>query len=305
MFHKPVLLNECLEAFNECRLDIFFDGTLGGGGHAKAMLTQHPELIRYLGCDRDESALRLAAGTLELWSDKLQLIHGNYADIDLHLESLGIEKIDGCLLDLGVSSMQLDQDERGFSFSKDGPLDMRMDRSQSLTAQEIVNTWPERKLAEIFRDYGELKPGPRLAKALCLARKKVKFETTKQLSDWVKTQLGRGGKKIHPATLVFQALRIAVNGELEGVWQGVVKALHVLKEGGRLAVITFHSLEDRIVKNIMRQAARPDYDWEDATIPDLPLCKLLTKKPINPSFEEVKSNPRARSAHLRVVERLG
>lgn len=294
-------MQECLDAFAGLRLDIFFDGTLGAGGHAKAILEAHPEIKQYIGCDRDESALALSKDNLAPWADKLTLIHGNFSDIDRHVNGA----VDGILLDLGVSSMQLDQKDRGFSFSKEGPLDMRMDRSSDLTAKDIVNSWSEEQLAKLFQNYGEMKNAKKFAKALADQRRKTKFETTKQLADWVCTIMGRGRKKLHPATLVFQALRIAVNAELESVWQGVFKALNVLRPGGRLGVITFHSLEDRIVKNLFRQAARPDYEWGEEKVEGLPQVKLLTKKPIAPTYQEVKVNVRARSAKLRVAERIG
>ncbi len=302
--HIPVLIKQCLQAFDGAKMPIFFDGTLGAGGHAQSLLMAHPELERYIGCDRDESALQLATENLAAWQAKLVPVHGNFADIDEHLERCGVEAIDGCLLDLGVSSMQLDRDERGFSFSKEGPLDMRMDRSERLTAKDIVNNWTKQQLTKIFRDYGEIKNAHKIAEALCDARKKKPFETTKQLADWASGVMGRGRKKLHPATLLFQALRIAVNSELESAWQGVVKALNFLRPGGRLAVISFHSLEDRIVKNLFRQAARPTYDWEEEKVEGLPLVKLLTKKPLIADYDEVKLNPRARSAKLRVCERM-
>ncbi len=295
-------MQECLDAFADLRLDIFFDGTLGAGGHAKAILEAHPEIVQYIGCDRDKSALVLAAQNLDPWKDKIKFVHGNFSAIDDHLQ--GVE-VGGILLDLGVSSMQLDQKDRGFSFSKEGPLDMRMDTSSDLTASDIVNTWSEDKLSQIFHNYGEMKNARKFAKALAEQRKKTKFETTKQFAEWTASVLGRGRKKLHPATLVFQALRIAVNAELESVWQGVFKALNALKPGGRLGVISFHSLEDRIVKNLFRQAARPDYEWGEERVEGLPGIKLLTKKPIVPSYEEVRANPRARSSKLRIAERLG
>ncbi|MCB1117330.1 MAG: 16S rRNA (cytosine(1402)-N(4))-methyltransferase RsmH [Chlamydiia bacterium] len=303
--HIPVLRKQCLQAFDGAEISIFFDGTLGAGGHAQSLLMAHPEIERYIGCDRDESALALATENLAAWQGKLETVHGNFADIDVHLEACGVKAIDGCLLDLGVSSMQLDQEERGFSFSKDGPLDMRMDQNERLTAKEIVNTWSKQQLAKIFSDYGEIKNAQRIAEALCDARRKKPFETTKQLADWASTVMGHSRKKLHPATLLFQALRIAVNLELESVWQGVVKALNLLRPGGRLAVIAFHSLEDRIVKNLFRQAARPNYDWNEEKVEGLPEVKLLTKKPLVADFDEVRLNPRARSAKLRVVEKIG
>lgn len=303
MAHIPVLASECLHAFDGVEIEVFFDGTLGAGGHAHAVMMAHPEIKRYIGCDRDLSAIELATENLAPWKDKFESVHGNFADIEEHLDALGVVALDGCLLDLGVSSMQLDQADRGFSFSKDAPLDMRMDTSARLTAKEIVNKWSVNQLTKIFRDYGEMKNAQKFAQALDAQRKKTPFETTKQLSDWISQTLGRSRKKLHPATLAFQALRIAVNSELESIWQGIVKMLNLLRPGGRLAVISFHSLEDRIVKNLFRQAARPDYDWQEEKVEGLPNVKLLTKKPITASYDEVKKNPRARSAKLRIIER--
>jgi 16S rRNA (cytosine1402-N4)-methyltransferase len=282
MSHISVLQHEVVQAFDGVELRVFFDGTLGAGGHAEAILAAHPEIEKYIGCDRDPRAHELAGRRLVKFGKKVELVRGSYSDLDQLYEG----EIDGFLIDIGVSSMQIDEKERGFSFRFDGPLDMRMDPDGDLTAAMIVNRWPEKELERIFREYGEERQARRAAEAIIKARKKRKIETTNELIEVVKPVLKWG--KIHPATLIFQALRIAVNDELGELERGLKAAAKKLRPGGRLAVITFHSLEDRMVKHGLRA---------DKTV------KVLTKKPIVPSEAEIRANPRSRSAKLRVAEK--
>ncbi|HSX13059.1 MAG TPA: 16S rRNA (cytosine(1402)-N(4))-methyltransferase RsmH [Chlamydiales bacterium] len=283
MAHVPVLLNEVLRAFEETRLDVFFEGTVGAGGHAKAILDAHPEIRRYFACDRDASAIEIAKKQLEPWLEKVEWIHGPFAELDSYL--LGT-KLNGFFIDIGVSSMQFDEGSRGFSFRSDAPLDMRMDRESSITAEELVNELPEVELARILFEYGEEFRSRAAAKAICLARKKRRIRTTQELTGILEPVLRKG--KIHFATKVFQALRIAVNDELGQLRKGLQAAIHHLAPNGIVAVITFHSLEDRIVKWMFR---------EDESL------EILTKKPIEATREEEKKNPRARSAKLRVAKK--
>jgi 16S rRNA (cytosine1402-N4)-methyltransferase len=282
-----VLLREVLSAFDGLQIAIFFDGTLGAGGHAKAILEAHPEIERYYGCDRDPAALKIAAKILEPWGKKVEFIRGPYANAADYLDEAGVECIDGFLIDIGVSSMQLDERERGFSFMGDAPLDMRMDPDSPLTAEKIVNQYSERELARIFFEYGEERRSRQVAKAIVEARRRRKIETTAELVEVVKPVATRG--RLHPATLVFQALRIVVNDELGQLEKGLTAGIDSLCEGGRIAAISFHSLEDRIIKNRFRDEKER--------------LKILTKKPIGASPEEIKANPRSRSAKLRAAEK--
>lgn len=284
MRHIPVLLREVLDLFAEVNLRTFFDGTLGAGGHAKALLEAHPEIERYIGCDRDPRAHALAQEVLAPWGEKVEFVHGSYAEQIALVDGC----VDGFLIDVGVSSMQFDEKERGFSFMGDAPLDMRMDPEGDLTAAEIVNRYPEKELARIFFEYGEERRSRPVAKAIVEARKKRPIRTTGELVDIIKPVATRG--KLHPATLVFQALRIAVNDELGQLEKGLKAALEKTCSSGRIAAIAFHSLEDRIVKNVFRDAKER--------------VKILTKKPIGPSAEEIRANPRSRSSKLRAVEVL-
>lgn len=304
--HYSVLMSEVLELFAEKSIEYFLDGTLGAGGHSSAILQAHPEIKTLFGIDQDPEALGIAKQKLLPWENKIKLIQANFSQFtDYQLPPL-----DGILVDLGVSSMQLDRPEKGFSFMKDGPLDMRMDPSNPLTAEIIVNTWEERDLARIFRDYGEEDKWRLAARKLVEARSKKPIHTTRELVEALEKYLFKGHKPgtIHPLTLVFQGLRIAVNRELEVVETFLPKALKALKPGGRLAVISFHSLEDRIVKNIFRHAAS---DKESTSgiggifLDKKPEVAILSRKPIEPSEKESKENPRSRSAKLRAVEKLG
>jgi len=291
--HISVLRDEVVQAFEGMEIKTFFDGTLGAGGHASAILEAHPEIERYIGCDRDPIAHGIAKVTLAPWAKKVEIVRGSYSDLERILEERGIVSIDGYLIDIGVSSMQLDEKDRGFSFRFEGPLDMRMDPDGDLTAEKIVNEYSERDLERIFRDYGEERQARRAAEAIVLARKKRRIETTAELIEIVKPVLKWG--KIHPATLIFQALRIVVNDELGELERGLDVAIKRLSPGGRLAVISFHSLEDRIVKHRLRDDVGTK--WEPG------MLKILTKKPILPSEIECKQNPRSRSAKLRVAEK--
>ncbi len=284
MTHVPVLVREVLQVFAGKTLSVFFDGTLGAGGHARAILEAHPEIERYIGCDRDPKAHELSAKNLVPWLGKVELVRGSYAEKVAEVEGC----IDGFLLDIGVSSMQLRCEERGFSFKGDAPLDMRMDPEGELTAEAIVNRYSEEKLAHIFAEYGEERRARRIAKAIVEARKKKRVRTTGELVEIIKPVATRG--RLHPATLVFQALRIAVNDELGQLEKGLDAAIQKLCPGGRIVVISFHSLEDRIVKNHFRDAKGK--------------LKVLTKKPMIPSAEEIRANPRSRSSKLRAGEAL-
>lgn len=306
--HVSVLLNEIIEVFSELEINTFVDCTLGAGGHAESILQSHKEINRFIGIDQDPTARVIAYERLQLWKDKLTLIPGNFRDFSTHLDSLGIDKVDGILVDLGVSSMQLDQPEKGFSFMREGPLDMRMDPNNPLTAEIIVNEWTEQKLGQIFRDYGEEKQWRGVARAICSARENRSLKTTKDLSAVLMPVLGwKAAKKgINPLTLVFQALRIAVNGELEAIEQALPQLLDRVSSGGRLAVISFHSLEDRIVKRFFQYQASDKENTSGLAglfLNKEPTVRMVTKKPIVPSEEEIKLNPRSRSAKLRVAEK--
>lgn len=287
--HKPVLLDQVLEAFKDKEIALFVDGTLGFGGHAEAILKMHPEIEDFIGIDQDAFALEMAAKRLAPFSNKVHCLHGSFRYLDKYL----MRKADGILLDLGVSSMQLDQGDRGFSFNKEGPLDMRMDQSATLDAKTIINSYPEREIARILFEYGEVRGSRRLAKEIVEARKKRSFQTTKDLCDLLIPLVGHHPKKLHPMTLIFQGLRIAVNDELGALTEGLESAFSQLNPGGRLCVISFHSLEDRIVKNFFRDRARRDKE-----------AILLTKKPLIAEIGEVRANPRSRSAKLRILEKV-
>lgn len=297
--HLSVLREEVVDAFKDLSLETFFEGTLGAGGHAEAILESHPEIEKYLGCDRDPNALALAKTKLEPWKEKVDFIRGSYSNIEKFLDERKIDQIDGFLIDIGVSSMQLDEKNRGFSFRFTGPLDMRMDPEAPLTAEIVVNEYSQKELERIFWEYGEERGSRRAAEAIIQARKKKRIETTEELVNIVKPVLHWG--KIHPATLIFQALRIEVNDELGELEKGIQNAISRLKSGGRIAVISFHSLEDRIVKHRFKELEyKPSKKGRDET----GVLKILTKKPQIPSNEEIRMNPRSRSAKLRVAEKV-
>jgi 16S rRNA (cytosine1402-N4)-methyltransferase len=303
------MLREVLESLDLKPGGIYVDGTLGGGGHAQGILTATAPDGILVGIDRDDDALAESARVLEPFGKRKFLVKGDYADLDGILSGLGIERVDGIVLDLGVSSHQLETAERGFSFTKPAPLDMRMDRDATRTARQIVNTTDARELKRILRLYGEELLAGRIARAIVERRKAGPIETTDELAAIVAAampaRMSHG--RIHPATRTFQALRIAVNDELTSLDRGIASGIDRLKEGGRFSVISFHSLEDRMVKDLFRDASR------DCTCPpDLPVCacgvkprlRVITRKPVRPGEDEVDRNPRARSAKLRTAERI-
>jgi 16S rRNA (cytosine1402-N4)-methyltransferase len=305
--HVSVLLSEVLQSFEQTSLQIFVDGTLGAGGHSYHILLAHPEIQKLIGIDQDPVAREIAQKRLDIWQSKLTVVAGNFSQMSKHLNSLNIKKVDGILLDLGVSSMQFDTPEKGFSFMHDGPLDMRMDPTATLTAAEIINTWTEHDIARVFRDYGEEKQWRQAARVVVAAREQQPIITTKQLADVLRPIFCWKKKGINPLTLIFQGLRICVNAELEVLETVIPEAIELLNSGGRLAVISFHSLEDRIVKNAFRFAA--DDKMSTSGIGGMfldkdPIVKLITRKPIVPSDEEIETNPRSRSAKLRVIEKI-
>ena len=307
--HKSVLLQECIDALNIRPDGIYLDGTLGGAGHSSQIARRLTEGGRLIGVDRDRTALAAAKERLAPYADRVTLVHSNFAEIDAILDSLGIPAVDGMLFDLGVSSPQLDDASRGFSYMADAPLDMRMDKDDALTAGAVVNTWPQGELRRILYDYGEERYAPQIAAAICRAREKAPVETTLELVDIIRSAMPAQAlrEKQHPAERSFQAIRIAVNDELGAVSRMMQAAVGRLNPGGRLAVITFHSLEDRIVKSEMQQAARgctcpPEFPV--CVCGKKPLVKLVTRKPIVSGPAELEENPRARSAKLRVAEKL-
>ena len=306
--HVSVLLEECIQGLVIKPDGIYVDGTLGGAGHSSriaAKLTTG----RLIGIDRDNVALEAAAERLRPFEDRVTLVHANFCDMDQALQGLGIDKVDGILLDLGVSSPQLDDGQRGFSYMTDAPLDMRMNGEDTRDARHIVNTWSYEELKRILYDYGEERFAPRIAAAICRRREQAPIETTLELVDVIKSAMPASAlrEKQHPAKRSFQAIRIAVNDELGAVETVMKKAVPLLNPGGRLAVITFHSLEDRIVKNAMAEAAKGC-----TCPPSFPVCvcgkkpqvRIVTRKPIVSGEEELERNPRARSAKLRICEKL-
>lgn len=304
--HTSILLDEILNYFKDKELKYFVDATLGAGGHSEALLKTHPEIEMLIGIDQDPLAREISSKRLAPWNDHVHILSGNFSDISLHLAKLDIRQVDGILFDLGVSSMQFDIPEKGFSFMRNGPLDMRMNPEKILTAAEIINTWSEAELGRIFRDYGEEKRWRAAARAIVAARQNKPIETTLELADILQKAIPYVKKGINPATLIFQALRICVNAELEVLEAAIPAAISLLNPGGLLAVISFHSLEDRIVKNAMRFAASDKFNTEGIAgvfLDKEPIVNLITKKPIIPSLEEVAANPRSRSAKLRIVEK--
>lgn len=291
--HVSVLQEEFLGFFENLNIEVFLDGTLGAGGHSLALLKNHPEIQTLIGFDQDASAIKIAQERLKPYESQVNIVTANFCEMHSELEKRQL-KADGILLDIGVSSMQLDQAERGFSFSKKGPLDMRMDQSCELTAAEVVNTWSEKELGELFRDYGDVAKWRLAAQKIVEERKKKPLKTTQDLVDLLSPFLRKTTKKsIHPLTLVFQALRIAVNNELKVLEYTLPKIVSYLKPGGRLCVISFHSGEDRIVKNVFKDLCQKGSPYT-----------LLTKKPIVPSETEIQSNIRSRSAKMRVLEKV-
>lgn len=305
--HVSVLLHECIENLNIRPDGIYVDGTLGMGGHSE-QIAARLTTGKLIGIDRDETAIERAGARLAPFGDRVQLVHGNFRDAAAILDRLGIDAVDGMLFDLGVSSPQLDESERGFSYMHDAPLDMRMDATEGLSAWNVVNEWPEGELKRILYEYGEERYAPRIAGAIVRARAQQPIATTMELVDVIRSAMPGAAlrEKQHPAKRSFQAIRIAVNDELEAEREMLLTAMDRLAPGGRLCVISFHSLEDRIVKTAIRERE------DGCTCPrDFPVCvcgfvqtmKTVTK-PITASEEELNDNPRARSARLRVAERI-
>ena len=306
--HRSVLLAECIEALAIRPDGIYVDGTAGGGGHSAA-IASHLESGRLIAIDQDEAAIEAAGKRLAPFGERAVVVRSNFSELERVVHEQGYEQIDGLLLDLGVSSYQLDTAERGFSYSADAPLDMRMDKRKALTAYEVVNTYSEAALKKILYDYGEERFAPSIAASIVRERARKPIETTSELSELIKRSIPpfarEGGH--HPAKRSFQAIRIEVNGELAIIEPTIRTAVSLLRPGGRLAIITFHSLEDRPVKQTMADLAR------GCTCPkEFPVCvcgrkpvvRVITRKPILPSAKELEENPRSRSAKLRVAEKL-
>ena len=304
--HIPVLLEECINGLNIKEDGIYVDGTLGGAGHSSEILKKLSTKGTLIGIDRDEEALSVVQKRLNEYKN-IKYVHGNHDEIKEILENLNISGVDGILLDLGVSSYQLDEASRGFSYMQDAPLDMRMDKSSELTAEYVVNNYTEEKLAKIIFEYGEEKFSRNIAKKICEYRKNKKIETTKELTEIIETSIpGFAKKEGHPAKRTFQAIRIEVNDEIRPLYNTIRNCIDVLNPNGRLCVITFHSLEDRAVKEAFIDAQGK------CTCPgDLPYCvcgvkslgKVITRKPILPTKEEANQNSRSRSAKLRIFEK--
>ena len=306
--HVSVLLQECLDGLNIRPDGIYVDGTLGGAGHS-GQIAKRLTTGRLIGIDRDTTALNAAGERLKEFGDRITLVHSNFCEIAAVLKEQNISGVDGILLDLGVSSPQLDDAGRGFSYMADAPLDMRMNRQDSLSAYDVVNDWSYEELRRILFDYGEERYAPRIAEAICSRRAVQNIQTTLELVDVIRAAMPAAAlrEKQHPAKRSFQAIRIAVNDELGSVEKVMRDAIPCLNPGGRLAVITFHSLEDRIVKNAMAEAAKGC-----TCPPNFPVCvcgrkpqiKLITRKPVTAGDEELEINPRSRSAKLRVCEKI-
>ena len=306
--HYSVMLEECLQGLNINPAGTYIDGTLGMGGHSEAIL-QRLTTGHLFSIDRDQRAIARAGARLAPYAGKFTLIHGNFRDLGDILDQRGLHQVDGMLFDLGVSSPQLDETERGFSYMADAPLDMRMDESEGLTAADVVNEWSEDRLRRILYDFGEERYAPRIAAAIVRSREKAPIRTTLELVDIIRGAMPAAAlrEKQHPAKRSFQAIRIAVNDELEAISQMLDAAVNHLRPGGRLAVISFHSLEDRLVKNAIQSRVK------GCTCPrEAPVCtcgfvqtlRPISRKPILPSEKELEENPRSRSAKLRVAERI-
>ena len=308
-FHIPVMQREVIESLRCHPGGIYVDGTVGGGGHASEILRHTAPHGLVIGIDVDDDALRESEERLRPFGHRKILVKGNFSEIDAILESLNIKEVDGILLDLGVSAHQLKTASRGFSFSLNAPLDMRMDQGQGLSAYDIINTFPEKELERIIKDFGEEMMAGIIVKNISMRRKASPIETTAELADIIAKSLPSSfkTKKIHPATRTFQAIRIYVNSELLSLHETIDRGVDVLRKSGRFSIISFHSLEDRIVKDGFRS-------WEKGCIcpPSLPLCachrkaklKILTRKPITPAASEIERNTQARSAKLRTAERI-
>ncbi|MBE6560528.1 MAG: 16S rRNA (cytosine(1402)-N(4))-methyltransferase RsmH [Ruminococcaceae bacterium] len=308
--HISILAPECMEALNPARGGIYVDCTAGGGGHSLEIARRLPTGGRLICLDRDDAALAACEKRLAEYADRVTLVKSNFSALDSALDMLGIEKIDGVMWDLGVSSYQLDEKSRGFSYTAEAPLDMRMDQSGGMSAADVVNTYSEAELIRILRDYGEEKFAPRIAHTICTARESKPLSTTTELAEIIYQSIPAAARRKeaqHPARRTFQAIRIEVNGELDAIAPSIESAIARLNAGGRAAVITFHSLEDRIVKQTFASLS-----FGCTCPPDFPVCvcgnkpkiALLNKKPILPSEEELQINPRSHSAKLRCAEKL-
>ncbi len=307
--HIPILRETVVSLLNPMRGGVFVDGTLGGGGHAEAVLERLPEGGRLYGIDRDGAAIAAASARLARFGEAFTAIRGNFFDMKRLLAAQGVTEVDGILLDLGVSSYQLDTPQRGFSYHEDAPLDMRMDPSAPLSAYDVVNGYPAEELTRIIREYGEERYASRVANAIVREREKAPLNSTVRLAEIVKLALPAPARREaqHPARRTFQALRIEVNGELEGLSAALNDAHDLLRSGGVLAVITFHSLEDRIAKQAFKTFEHPctcDPHAPVCTCGKTPTAKVLTKKPIVADEAELQQNPRARSAKLRAIQKL-
>lgn len=306
--HRPVLLEECMQGLAPGRGGVYFDGTVGGGGHSYEILKRSAPQGRLVACDLDENAIAAATDRLSPFVGRFQIFKSNFKQYEEVLAAAGADRLDGVMLDFGVSSFQLDEVSRGFSYLKDAPLDMRMDASGGLTAADVVNGYSEERLAAILRDYGEERFAKRIAKAVAEQRRKKRIESTGELARLVEDSIPAKFRQNGPcARKTFQAIRIEVNGELEGLGEAVRGLALKLKKGGRICVLTFHSLEDRIVKNVFRELA------ESCTCDkSLPVCvcgkkkeiEILTKKPVTAGEKELRENPRSKSAKLRIAERV-
>ena len=306
--HVPIMVQEVLEHLNPQPSGVYMDGTLGGGGHAQAVLSRIAPSGRLIGIDRDEEALLAARSRLAAFGDSLITLHGNYKDAPALLSDAGIGPLQGALLDLGVSSWQLDSAERGFSYQADAPLDMRMDKSQGFTARDVVNNYSQDELRSMIYRYGEERWAPRIAEFIVKERMSAPIETTGELVETIYHAIPVGARRKgpHPAKRTFQAIRIEVNGELTGLSQAIEDIANLLAPGGVLCVITFHSLEDRAVKEAMKRMENPC-----TCPPKAPMCicglqpkgRMTPRKPIEPSDAEIETNPRARSAKLRVFHK--
>lgn len=307
--HYSVLLEETVDGLNIKPDGIYVDGTLGGGGHAYRVCSRLNEKGRFIGIDQDEAAIEAASARLRDFGERVTIVRSNYCDMKSRLHELGIDKVDGIVLDLGVSSYQLDTAERGFSYRVDAPLDMRMDRRQTMTAKDIVNDYSEMDLFRIIRDYGEDKFAKNIAKHIVMEREKGPIETTGQLIEIIKRAIPMKFQKTagHPAKRTFQAIRIELNRELEVLRENLDDMIDLLNEDGRICIITFHSLEDRIVKTIFRKAENPcvcPSHFPVCVCGNAPKGKVVTKKPILPSEGELEENSRSKSAKLRIFEHV-
>jgi len=303
--HIPVMLNECVDCLVTDPDGIYIDGTLGDGGHATAILKRLSERGRLIGFDRDAEAVSRVAAKAGDEEKRLELIRDNFANMEEHLDRLGIDKVHGVLLDLGVSSNQLESAERGFSFMNDGPLDMRMDQSTGKSAADLVNEASEKELADLIRRYGEDRAAQRIARAIVKRRKVKRIETTVELAEIVKKARGGRYGGIHPATQTFQALRIAVNDELANLEEVLETSVRRTRDGGRIVILTFHSLEDRIVKRFFNRHIPREESLQQGGVRRIfeePEVRWIWKKPLMASPEETAKNPRARTAKLRAVE---